>query len=226
MLNQEKFKENLYKLADNLDGKRFLLAVSGGADSMVLSQLFKNSDFYFEVAHINYHLRGEDSVKDQNLVEEFCTKNNIRLHLFEVSQKEEMSGASIQIWARNLRYHYFFTILKDFHLDFLVTGHHLNDELETFFINLSRGSGIKGLCGIPANDNSILRPLLRFSKEDIYDFASANNVEFREDLTNKKNDYLRNKIRNTLVPQILEVFPDFLDNFDKSLGYLDRKSVV
>ena len=169
MLDFNNFKENLEVLGEDIFSKKFLLAVSGGADSMVLSHLFRFFDsaqndkgLEFQVAHVNYHFRGEDSNLDQKIVEDFCKKNDIKFHLKDVSEEEKTQMKSLQNWARELRYDFFFKILEEENLDYVVTAHHLNDELETFFINLSRGSGIKGLSGIPKNENSILRPLLKF----------------------------------------------------------------
>ena len=227
MLDFNNFKENLEVLGEDIFSKKFLLAVSGGADSMVLSHLFRflesaqnGKGLEFQVAHVNYHFRGEDSNLDQKLVEDFCKKNDIKFHLKDVSEQEKTQMKSLQNWARELRYDFFFKILEQENLDYIVTAHHLNDELETFFINLSRGSGIKGLSGIPKNENSILRPLLKFTKAEIYAFAEENHIDFREDKSNEKNDYLRNKIRNQLTPKILEIFPQFLEQFGESLSYL------
>lgn len=216
------FKSELCKLISEPEQHRFLLAVSGGADSMVLASLFEICRLKFEIAHINYKLRGKDSDDDQKLVEDFCEKNNIKLHLYNVSEKDQKPENSIQLWARNLRYSFFNKILKTESLNFLVTAHHLNDNLETFLIHLSRGSGIKGLSGIPANENKILRPLLSFSKDEIYAFAKEHHVDFREDASNKKNDYLRNKIRNTIVPELLKTNDSFLENFSKSIRFLSQ----
>lgn len=216
------FKSKLCKLVSEPEQHRFLLAVSGGVDSMVLASLFEMCGLKFEIAHVNYKLRGQDSDADQKLVEEFCKKNNIKLHLYEVSEKDQKPENSIQVWARNLRYSFFNEILKTESLIFLVTAHHLNDNLETFLIHLSRGSGIKGLSGIPANENGILRPLLPFSKDEIYAFAKEHCIDFREDTSNKKNDYLRNKIRNTIVPELLKTNDSFLENFSKSIGFLSQ----
>ena len=227
MLDFNNFKENLEVLGEDIFSKKFLLAVSGGADSMVLSHLFRFFDsaqndkgLEFQVAHVNYHFRGEDSNLDQKIVEDFCKKNDIKFHLKDVSEEEKTQMKSLQNWARELRYDFFFKILEEENLDYVVTAHHLNDELETFFINLSRGSGIKGLSGIPKNENRILRPFLTFSKSEIYAFAEENNIDFREDKSNQKDDYLRNKIRNQIVPKMVEVFPNFLEQFSESLGYL------
>ena len=227
MLDFNNFKENLEVLGEDIFSKKFLLAVSGGADSMVLSHLFRflesaqnDKGLEFQVAHVNYHFRGEDSNLDQKLVEDFCKKNKIKFHLKDVSEEEKTQMKSLQNWARELRYDFFFKILEQENLDYIVTAHHLNDELETFFINLSRGSGIKGLSGIPKNENRILRPLLKFTKNEIYAFAKENSIDFREDKSNEKDDYLRNKIRNQLTPKIVEIFPNFLEQFGESLSYL------
>ena len=201
---------------------KFLLAISGGVDSMVLLHLFQSAKLKFEVAHINYQLRGVDSDKDQELVEQICQQNNIPFHLYQVSEKDNKPKNSIQDWARIIRYDFFRKIQLEQNLDFIVTAHHLNDQLETFIIHLSKASGIKGLSGIPANDNHILRPLLNFAKEEIYDFAEEEKIEFREDLSNQKNDYLRNKIRNEIAPKLLEVNENFLENFGKSIFYLNH----
>lgn len=200
--------------------QKFLLAISGGVDSMVLLNLCKGLPI--EVAHINYKLRGKDSDLDQKLVEKICRENEIPFHLYQVSEKDKKPENSIQDWARILRYNFFKKIRKEQGLDFTVTAHHLNDNLETFIINLSKASGIKGLSGIPANENKILRPLLSFTKDEIYAFANENNIEFREDLSNQKSDYLRNKIRNEVVPNLMKVNKNFLENFGKSISYFNQ----
>ena len=222
MLEKSTFKKQLENLIAFPENQHYLLAVSGGADSMVLAFIFKALGLNFQVAHVNYKLRGEDSGSDQKVVEDFCSEHDIIFHLYEVSEKDRKPENSIQLWARELRYDFFKQIQEKENLEFLVTAHHLNDQLETFIINLSKASGIKGLSGIPANDNKILRPLLHFSKDEIYDFAKENNIAYREDLSNKKSDYLRNKIRNELVPKLLETNGHFLENFKKSLSYLNQ----
>lgn len=225
MLTQLSFQNQFQNLITNPEKESYLLAVSGGADSMVLLHLFNAlqiSNGTFHVAHINYKLRGKDSDLDQKTVEDFCCQNNIKFHLYEVSDKDKKPENSIQLWARELRYRFFKQIQEQENLCFLVTAHHLNDQLETFIINLSKASGINGLTGIPANDNHIVRPLLNFSKDEIYDFAQENKIKFREDLSNKKSDYLRNKIRNEIVPKLLETNDHFLENFQKSLFYLNQ----
>jgi len=227
-LKKASFKNQLENLVNSPENHTFLLAVSGGADSMVLLSLFasfgstKKEKLKFQVAHINYKLRGKDSDLDQKVVQDFCDKNHIQFHLYEVSAQDRKPEHSIQLWARELRYTFFKEIRERENLDFLVTAHHLNDQLETFIINLSKASGIKGLSGIPAADYNILRPLLSFTKEEIYWFAEEHSIEYREDLSNKKSDYLRNKIRNEIVPKLLETNEHFLENFKKSSLYLNQ----
>ncbi|WP_343686895.1 tRNA lysidine(34) synthetase TilS [Chryseobacterium gleum] len=229
MLKKLTFINQLKNLVHEPEKHTFLLAVSGGADSMVLASLFRDfgqeiqdSKFRFQVAHINYKLRGNDSDLDQKTVQDFCEKNHIKFHLYEVSEKDQKPENSIQLWARELRYRFFKAIQEKEKLEFLVTAHHLNDQLETFIINLSKAAGINGLSGIPSHKNNILRPLLNFSKKEIYQFAELNHIEFREDLSNKKNDYLRNKIRNQIVPMLMETNDHFLDNFRKSSSLLNQ----
>jgi tRNA(Ile)-lysidine synthase len=229
MLEKSSFISQLKNLIHEPENHTYLLAVSGGADSMVLASLFRDlgseiqgSKYRFQVAHINYKLRGNDSDLDQKTVQDFCEKNHIKFHLYEVSEKDQKPENSIQLWARELRYTFFKEIQRKEKLEFLVTAHHLNDQLETFIINLSKAAGINGLTGIPSNDNNILRPLLNFSKKEIYEFAERNTIEFREDLSNKKNDYLRNKIRNKIVPALMETNDHFLENFRKSSLYLNQ----
>jgi len=222
VLSLLKFQNLLERMLHQPQQKTYLLAVSGGVDSMVLADLFQVSGFNFHIAHINYHLRNEDSNLDQKLVSGFCERHQIPLHLCEVSEVDKKPENSIQNWARELRYRFFREIQQKQNLDFLVTAHHLNDQLETFIINLSKASGIRGLSGIPKNENGIIRPLLDFSKDEIYDFAKENQIEFREDQSNQKTDYLRNKIRHNIVPELEKLNSDFLNNFSKSIHYINQ----
>ena len=175
ILETSDLKNQLQNLVTAPETSNYLLAVSGGADSMVLAYIFNDLGLQFQIAHINYKLRSEDSDLDQKVVQDFCENNNIKFHLYEVSEKDNKPENSIQLWARELRYAFFNEIREKENLDFLVTAHHLNDQLETFIINLSKAAGINGLAGIPANENSILRPLLSFTKKNIYKFAQKNN---------------------------------------------------
>ncbi len=215
-------KEHLQSLHNATENQKFLLALSGGADSMVLADLFLKAGISFEAAHVNYHLRGENSNLDQQVVEDFCRQYNIILHKYDVTEKDKKPENSIELWARELRYRFFFRLLEEEQLDFIVMGHHLNDQLETFIINLSKASGITGLSGIPENNNKILRPLLHITKADIYKFAKENGVSFREDHTNQSRDYLRNQIRHDISPEMEKINPHFWENFDKSISFLNQ----
>ncbi|KUG10100.1 tRNA lysidine(34) synthetase TilS [Elizabethkingia sp. HvH-WGS333] len=215
-------KEHLQSLHNTIENQSFLLALSGGADSMVLADLFLKAGISFEAAHVNYHLRGEDSNLDQQIVEDFCRQHNIILHTYDVSEKDNKPENSIELWAREIRYGFFFRLLEEQKLDFIVMGHHLNDQLETFIINLSKAAGITGLSGIPENNNKILRPLLHITKADIYKFAKENGVNFREDHTNLSRDYLRNQIRHDISPEMEKTNPHFWENFDKSISFLNQ----
>lgn len=226
MLSLLKFQNALEQLLSQSQQKTYLLAVSGGVDSMVLADLFQHSGYHFQVAHVNYHLRGEDSNRDQELVSDFCSKHGIPFHWYEVSEEDGKPANSIQNWARELRYRIFRKIQQEQNLAYIVTAHHLNDQLETFLINLSKAAGIQGLSGIPANENGIVRPLLGFSKQEIYEFANEKNIDFREDLSNQKSDYLRNKIRHNIVPELEKVNDHFLQNFAKSMDILNQTKNV
>lgn len=222
MLNLISFQNNLSQLVSNSQQKTYLLALSGGVDSMVLADLFRQSGLDFQLAHVNYHLRGKASNLDQKVVSDFCEEYNIPLYIYDVSEKDQQPENSIQNWARELRYVFFREIQKQENLDYLVTAHHLNDQLETFIINLSKAAGIRGLAGIPRNENNVIRPLLDFSKDQIYEFARENKIEFREDQSNQKTDYLRNKIRHHVVPELEKLNRSFLDNFSKSIRYINE----
>lgn len=224
MLSEQIFEDQLSEILPQYQSKKILVAVSGGVDSMVLLYLLKSKVAHLEVAHINYHLRGQDSNDDEALVQNYCEQNQIPFHIYNVTEKEQKPQGSIQLWARELRYRFFKTVMAEQQLDYLVTAHHLNDQLETFIINLSRGSGVKGLAGIPKHRKQIIRPLLHFSKAEIYAFAKVQQIPFREDSSNAKNDYLRNFIRNTISPKLLETHPNFLEHFGNSLNYLREAS--
>lgn len=228
-LSLANFQKELSLLWEDFDKSKSLIAVSGGVDSMVLLWLFfhscrqqtADSGKHFQVAHINYKLRGEDSDLDQKLVEDFCRKHDVKLHIYKVSERDNCpKQGSIQLWARDLRYRFFREVMEREGIEKLFTAHHLDDQLETFILYLSRGTGVRGLCGIPANEPPIVRPLLSFTKEQIYNFAHENNIPYREDKSNKKEDYQRNKIRNRINPVLKEINADFLDNFRKTIGFL------
>ena len=216
MLSSFNFSQSLKKLLPQAQQKTFLLAASGGVDSMVLLDLCHQLQLNFEVAHVNYHLRNEDSKLDMQLVENWCSEKKIKFHLYEVSQKDNQPKNSIENWARDIRYRFFNKILIKNNIDFVITAHHLNDRLETFIINLSKASGLKGLKSIPEKTEKILRPLLDFSRQEIEDYAKQHQIIFREDYTNAENIYVRNKIRNQITPLLKELNKDFPRRWEKT----------
>lgn len=218
MLNPD-FLNRIYNKIPNPRAK-FLLAISGGMDSCTLFDVFVRLNLSFEVAHVNYRLRGMASDLDQFFVEDLCLKHDIPFHLKIVNDEEKKQKKNTQVWARDLRYHFFAEIKKKRNLMVLVTAHHLNDDLETFVLHLSKASGLSGLKGISSDENKVLRPFLSFPKADLQRYAENNCIKFREDESNIKNDYTRNFIRNEIVPKLTELNSEFISNFKNSLNHL------
>ena len=216
------FRETMTEMP-GLSTSKLLLALSGGVDSMVLADLLIQSGLKFSVAHCNFQLRGKASDGDSSFIEEFCKENQIDFFIkkFDVQGYQKTGNYSIQMAARNLRYDWFDELIQQYQFDFLLTAHQLDDSIETFLINLSRGTGIEGLTGIKKQKGKILRPLLPFSKNEILDYAEKNNVKWREDDSNNSDDYLRNKIRHRIIPVLKEINPNFAKSFTKSLNYLE-----
>lgn len=217
------FQKQLSKKYNLLQSKKLLLAISGGVDSMVLLDLMFKTQMNISVAHCNFNLRGEESNQDEAFVLNYCKENNIPCFVnnFDTEKYASENKKSIQISARELRYDWFFELKKEHKFDYIVTAHQLDDSLETFFINLSRGTGIEGLTGIRENEN-IIRPLLDFSREEIEQYAIKNNIKWREDSSNVSDKYLRNNIRHNIVPLFKELNPDFLNSFSKTIDYLQE----
>lgn len=222
MLNE--FKRHLQLNFQNLLQQPFILACSGGVDSVVLAHLCLSLQLEFSLAHANFKLRGIESDKD----EEFVHKLAILYHkisystTFDTVDYMNKHKVSLQVAARELRYGWFLSILTEQHISMLVTAHQADDNLETFLINLSRGTGIEGLTSIPEKTLHISRPLLPFSREEILNYAEKNKLSWREDETNKETKYLRNKIRHQIVPHLKELHPNFLNNFLKTQAYLGQ----
>jgi tRNA(Ile)-lysidine synthase len=180
----------------------YLIAVSGGVDSMVLLHSMISQGYTVAVAHVNYGLRGEASDLDEKLVREWCAEHTINLHIKKTNTLEfaKEQKLSIQEAARIIRYDWFNELMQANGYKKLLTAHHLNDSIETFFINFLRGTGIRGLKGIPEESEMVLRPFLKLSSAEIREYAAANAIPFREDATNAEDKYLRNSIRHHVVP--------------------------
>ena len=211
-----------------LQGKKLLLATSGGVDSMVMTDLFLKLDYEIALAHCNFQLRGLESFGDQQFVEDYADmhKINVFTTLFDTKAFAEDYKLSTQVAARELRYNWFYELLEKEEFDYLLTAHHADDNIETFLIHLSRGTGIEGLTGIPEQNEQVVRPLLLFSRNEIEAYAKENNISWREDSSNASDKYLRNKIRHDLVPLFKELNPNFLASFQKTQSYLQEAQVM
>lgn len=199
-----------------------LLAVSGGVDSMVMSTLFTQTNYSFGVAHVNYQLRGVDSDDDARLVERWCHDRGVPFHKRMVNSEVYDSSESIQMVARKERYAFFNELMQEFGYTKVATAHNANDALETVLLNLTKGTGIKGLTGIAPVKEGRIRPLLFATKAEVYDYARSQGISWREDRSNKKNDYQRNLIRNEVVPLLYKINPNlehtFLDTLQRLQG--------
>ena len=216
MLSQ--FKKHIDENFSFLKEKKLLIACSGGVDSVVLTHLIKNLNFEMALAHCNFSLRGKESDGDEMFVIGFANKLNIPVfaETFDTHKFTDDHKISTQMAARTLRYTWFDEVLNNFKFDYLLTAHHLDDDLETFFINISRGTGLSGLTGIPKQNERFIRPLLNFSRDQIESYAKTNKLQWREDSTNQKADYLRNKLRLDVIPQFKETNDTLLKNFQKT----------
>ncbi|WP_396151851.1 tRNA lysidine(34) synthetase TilS [Flavobacterium sp.] len=219
-----KFQNHLSTQFPFLQKAKMLIAVSGGLDSMVLLDLISKANIEFAVAHCNFQLRGDESDADENFVKSYCNENSIQsfFQKFDTKQFAEDEKVSIQVAARKLRYEWFYELLANENFDFVATAHHLDDQLETFLIHFSRGTGLDGLTGIPSQNDKIIRPLLHFSRAEIETFAKENNLKWREDSSNASDKYVRNKIRHHVVPILKELNPSFLDSFENTLQNLNQ----
>ncbi|MGX7590128.1 tRNA lysidine(34) synthetase TilS [Candidatus Karelsulcia muelleri] len=197
MLNFQLF---IKKLKDKIDlkEKKIYIAVSGGVDSLVLLDLFfriKDLKIKIEVLHCNFQLRGDESEEEDKLIKKICKNQKIILHTKSFNLRKKSSK---QILARKLRYLWFKRMLKTNSFNYIALGHHLNDSIETIFLNIIRGTGIKGIKGIGGKKKYLIRPLLDFTKTDILSYAKTNKISWIEDSSNINEKFLRNKIRQIL----------------------------
>ncbi len=217
-------KDKIYREFESFGvDKKYLLAMSGGIDSRVLFDIMLKLKLKFGVAHAQFGLRGPASKEDENFVRKLCATYDIPYltEQFNVPEHMEREGISLQMSARQLRYAWFKILLDQELFDYIVTAHHLNDSIETFIINLSRGTGLRGLTGIDHNEH-IIRPMRDVGLKEIEKFADTNQINWREDATNAEDDYLRNKIRHHVVPALEDLDVNFNQSFSTSLKHLKQ----
>ena len=220
----QKFKNHLLHNFQFLKDKKLLLATSGGIDSMVMLHLFQQLESQIAIAHCNFQLRGVESFEDQKFIQDYADANAVPVYItqFDTTAFAEDYKLSTQVAARELRYNWFYELLETEEYDYILTAHHADDNLETFLINLSRGTGFDGLTGIPEQNENVVRPLLAFSQQEIEDYAKLNNIQWREDSSNASDKYVRNKIRHHLVPMLKELNSNFISSFQKTQNYLQE----
>ncbi len=190
---------------------KILLTVSGGVDSMVLMSLCVNSGYNVGVAHCNFGLRGQESDEDEILVQERSRKYGIECHnrRFDTTGEMERTGESMEMAARRLRYTWFNELCEEHGYTVVAVAHHIDDSIETFMINLLRGTGLRGLTGIHKQVGRVVRPLLFATRKEIVEYAMQRHIPYREDSSNRSTKYLRNKIRLGLAPRFREINPRF-----------------
>ncbi len=205
-----------------------LLAVSGGIDSVVLVDLFHKAKFRFAIAHCNFGLRGKDSDEDAEFVQRLAVLMHVPFfsEKFDTSTVALQKGISIQMAARDLRYAWFEKIRQDNNFDYVATAHHLDDQVETFLINLIRGTGIAGLHGIPVKNGTIVRPLMFAYRKDIMQYANNNQIGYRTDQSNSETKYLRNKLRHEVIPLLCTINPDFSHGLTESIRRISEFELI
>ena len=205
-----------------------LLGVSGGIDSMCLAEKVRLSGEPFAVAHCNFGLRGEESDADEAFVRDWCAGYGIHCHVrrFATTVMAKEQGISIEMCARKVRYHWFGQLCRQFGYDAVAVAHNANDNAETLLLNLLRGTGVKGILGMKAegflpdpafNDIPLLRPLLGMTRDDIIAFAGVHGISFREDSSNSRSEFRRNKIRNKVFPVFREINPRFVETLNRDM---------
>ncbi|WP_066220570.1 tRNA lysidine(34) synthetase TilS [Formosa haliotis] len=224
----ETFKTHISETLPFLKDKKLIVTISGGIDSVVLANLCHELGLNIALAHCNFNLRGAESDADEAFLVNLAEALDVELFIesFDTKQYAEDTKLSIQMAARELRYRWFEELIALLKFDYVLTAHHADDNLETFLINLSRGTGLDGLTGIPEINDYIVRPLLPFSRTDIEAYAKLNTISWREDSSNSSTKYLRNKLRHDVIPVLKAINPQWLQNFKNTQDHLQDSKVL
>ena len=222
------FKKHIAAHFPALADQKILIACSGGLDSIVLLHLLQKIGLTLGVAHCNFKLRGAHSDADLSFVETIAGNLGVPVFttVFDTKTYAKTQGVSTQVAARELRYEWFYSTARANGYDRIATGHHADDDLETFFINLSRVTGLRGLTGIVSNTEQLIRPLLPFSRAQIMQFAKKEGLFWREDSSNSTRDYLRNKLRLDVIPAFKGVNKTVLQNFKQTQQHLKESQAL
>ena len=206
----------------------YLVALSGGADSVALLLCLKELGYRVEAVHCNFNLRGEESLRDEQFCEDLCQRENIPFHKvhFDTQAYADLHKVSIEMAARDLRYRYFFQLKEALGADGVCVGHHKEDSVETILINLVRGTGLSGLMGIRPRNHDVIRPLLCVTRQEIEDYLHQHAVSFVTDSTNLIDDVVRNKIRLNVLPQLSEINPSVTDAILTTANHLSEVDAI
>jgi tRNA(Ile)-lysidine synthase len=224
----QKFKLNIAKNQLFSKKDKLLLAISGGADSVALAYLLKNSGYTFGMAHCNFKLRNKESDADEAFCKALADKLGVVFYStqFDTNRYCKDKKISVQMGARELRYNWFNDLLKINKIKYLLTAHHANDNIETLFINLLRGTGINGLKGIAEKKDSVVRPLLIFSKNDLLAYLKKENITFRSDKSNLETKYERNFLRLKIIPELKKLHPHFETTLINNISNFKEESHI
>ena len=224
----QKFKKHITKEFPFLKDTKLLIAISGGLDSVVLFHLLHKLNYDVSLAHCNFKLRGKESDLDEEFIKNLnqISYNQIFTIIFDTEKYAKEHKLSTQIAARELRYNWFQKLITEHKFEYVLTAHHADDNLETFLIHLTRGSGLDGFTGIPKVNGNIVRPLLAFSRKEILNYAKDNDIEWREDASNASNKYIRNKIRHQVLPVLKEINPSIFDSFATTIENLQESKQI
>ncbi|SKA48201.1 tRNA(Ile)-lysidine synthase [Chitinophaga eiseniae] len=208
--------------------QRILLAVSGGVDSVVMAYLFKQAGLPAGIAHCNFQLRGEESVRDEQFVQQLAASLGLPLYTtrFDTNAYTERHNVSIQVAARDLRYQWLEEVRQQEGYSYIATAHHMQDSVETALMNFCKGTGIAGLHGILPKQERIIRPLLFADKDILIAYAALHRIDFVEDSSNITDKYTRNFFRHQIIPRMQEVYPAAVKNMDNSIQRMRETEIL